>query len=56
MDIKQFIVIDENSRIPKYRQIVNAIINGISTGNLKMGEKINLSNYSFNLIDFFMFF
>ncbi|WP_411029969.1 GntR family transcriptional regulator [Spongiimicrobium sp. 3-5] len=34
------IKIDENSRIPKYRQIVDAIIHNISVGNLEMGDKI----------------
>ncbi|MCK5440562.1 MAG: GntR family transcriptional regulator [Maribacter sp.] len=32
--------IDENSRIPKYRQIVDSVIHNISIGNLKMDEKI----------------
>lgn len=32
--------INENSRIPKYKQIVDSIINDISKGNLKIGEKI----------------
>lgn len=35
-----FIEIDENSRIPKYRQIVNSIIHNISNGYLKIDEKI----------------
>ncbi|RKN78796.1 GntR family transcriptional regulator [Ulvibacterium marinum] len=35
-----YIKIDENSRIPKYRQIVDAIINNISNGNLKIDDKI----------------
>ncbi|MGB5820307.1 MAG: GntR family transcriptional regulator [Saonia sp.] len=34
------IKIDENSRIPKYRQIVDSIIHNISEGNLKMDQKI----------------
>lgn len=34
------IKIDENSRIPKYKQIVDSIIGDISKGNLKIGEKI----------------
>jgi len=32
--------IDESSRIPKYKQIVDSIINDISKGKLKVGEKI----------------
>ncbi|MBT8184506.1 MAG: GntR family transcriptional regulator [Eudoraea sp.] len=32
--------IDESSRIPKYRQIVDAIINNISNGNLEIDQKI----------------
>lgn len=34
------ITINEDSRIPKYKQIVDTIINEISNGNLKIGEKI----------------
>lgn len=34
------IEIDDKSRIPKYKQIVDSIINDISKGNLKVGEKI----------------
>lgn len=40
MEMFKHIKIDENSRIPKYRQIVDAIIHNISIGNLAMGEKI----------------
>ncbi|MDO6821410.1 GntR family transcriptional regulator, partial [Zobellia sp. 1_MG-2023] len=40
MNIFNFINIDENSRVPKYRQIVDAIIHNISSGNLKMDDKI----------------
>jgi DNA-binding transcriptional regulator YhcF (GntR family) len=32
--------IDQTSRIPKYKQIVDSIINDISKGKLKVGEKI----------------
>jgi DNA-binding transcriptional regulator YhcF (GntR family) len=32
--------IDSNSRIPKYQQIVNSIIDDIESGNLKVGQKI----------------
>lgn len=34
------IKINENSRVPKYKQIVDSIIADISSGNLKVGEKI----------------
>jgi DNA-binding transcriptional regulator YhcF (GntR family) len=36
----KYIKIDENSRIPKYRQIVDSIITNISNGNLKIDDKI----------------
>jgi DNA-binding transcriptional regulator YhcF (GntR family) len=35
-----FINIDENSRIPKYQQIINSIIQNISNGNLIIDQKI----------------
>jgi len=40
MDMMKFIKIDENSRIPKYQQIIDSIIQNISAGNLVMDEKI----------------
>ncbi|WP_282122079.1 GntR family transcriptional regulator [Algibacter mikhailovii] len=40
MDIHKLIKIDENSRIPKYQQIINSIINNISLGSLTMDQKI----------------
>lgn len=40
MEMFKHIIIDENSRIPKYRQIVDAIIHNISIGKLEMGKKI----------------
>lgn len=40
METFKYIRIDENSRIPKYRQIVNGIIHHISVGNLKIDERI----------------
>lgn len=40
MEMFKYIKIDENSRIPKYKQIVDAIIYNISAGNLKMDDKI----------------
>ena len=42
--MEKFIVIDENSRIPKYKQIVDSIIHNISSGNLEIDQKI----YSIN--------
>lgn len=36
----EFITIDENSRIPKYQQIVNSIIQNISNGNLVIDQRI----------------
>lgn len=32
--------INENSRVPKYKQIVDSILNGIDGGQIKIGEKI----------------
>ncbi|MCK0188979.1 GntR family transcriptional regulator [Arenibacter sp. F20364] len=36
----KYLKIDDNSRIPKYRQIVDSIITNISNGNLKIDDKI----------------
>tara|TARA_R110002049_G_scaffold186379_2_gene354674 strand:+ start:5272 stop:6312 length:1041 start_codon:yes stop_codon:yes gene_type:complete len=36
----KFITIDENSRIPKYLQIINSVIHNISVGNITAGDKI----------------
>lgn len=36
----KYIKIDENSRVPKYKQIVDSIIYNISIGNLQMNQKI----------------
>lgn len=36
----KFIKIDEDSRVPKYQQIVDSIIFNISNGNLKIDQKI----------------
>lgn len=36
----KFIKIDENSRIPKYQQIIDSIIHNISVGNLTIDQKI----------------
>ena len=40
MSMIKFIKIDENSRVPKYKQIVDSIIFNISIGNLKIDQKI----------------
>lgn len=40
MNMLRFIKIDELSRIPKYKQIVNSVIHNISIGNLKIDQKI----------------
>lgn len=40
MDIYKFINIDENSRVPKYQQIVDSVINNISKGNFHIDQKI----------------
>jgi DNA-binding transcriptional regulator YhcF (GntR family) len=50
VDIIKFIEIDENSRVPKYQQIVDAIINNISLGNFKIDHKIpSINSLSENL-------
>lgn len=47
MDIYRYLKIDENSRIPKYRQIVDSVISNISNGNLKIDDKIpSINNFS----------
>lgn len=40
MEINKLINIDEESRVPKYQQIIDSIIHNISEGNLTMGQKI----------------
>ena len=40
MNMIKFIQIDEYSRVPKYKQIVDSIIFNISVGNLKIDHKI----------------
>ncbi|WP_136482885.1 GntR family transcriptional regulator [Cognatitamlana onchidii] len=40
----KFIKIDENSRVPKYQQIIDSIIHNISIGNLTMDQKIHSIN------------
>jgi DNA-binding transcriptional regulator YhcF (GntR family) len=39
-ELYNYIKIDNNSRVPKYRQIVDSIIQNISKGNLKIDQKI----------------
>lgn len=40
MELFNYVEIDENSRVPKYQQIVDSIIENISQGNLKIDQKI----------------
>ncbi len=40
MNMIKFITIDEDSRVPKYQQIVDSIIFNVSNGNLKIDQKI----------------
>ncbi|SIQ21412.1 transcriptional regulator, GntR family [Maribacter ulvicola] len=40
MDMYKHFKIDNNSRIPKYRQIVDSIISNVANGNLKIDDKI----------------
>ncbi len=40
MQILKHITIDEESRVPKYRQVVESIIENISNGKLKIDDKI----------------
>lgn len=40
MDLHNIIEIDENSRVPKYQQIINSIVFNISNGNFEMNQKI----------------
>ncbi len=52
MKILEHIKINENSRIPKYRQIVDSIIDNISSGQLKIDDKIpsiNMLSEEFDL-------
>ncbi len=36
----KLIKIDEDSRVPKYKQIVDSILQNIANGNLKINQKI----------------
>jgi len=52
MNSFKYLQIDENSRIPKYRQIVESIIESIASGQLNIDEKIpsiNALSEAFNL-------
>lgn len=40
MKMFEYVKIDDLSRVPKYRQIIDSIIHHISVGNLKIDEKI----------------
>ncbi|WP_397445676.1 GntR family transcriptional regulator [Polaribacter sp. R77954] len=40
MELLKFLNIDENSRVPKYQQIIDSIIHNILQGNLKIDQKI----------------
>ncbi|WP_198513498.1 GntR family transcriptional regulator [Confluentibacter lentus] len=40
MEIFKHVNIDENSRVPKYQQIVDSVIDNIAKGNFKMDQKI----------------
>ena len=40
IEVKSLIRLDENSRIPKYQQIVNSIIEDIESSSLMVGDKI----------------
>ncbi|MEX0882684.1 MAG: GntR family transcriptional regulator [Cyclobacteriaceae bacterium] len=40
IEVKTLIRLDENSRIPKYHQIINSIIEDIEMGQLVVGDKI----------------
>lgn len=45
MDFLKNIIIDEDSRIPKYKQIVDAVILNISNGNIRVNEKLPSINF-----------
>ena len=52
MQLTDHIIISEESRIPKYQQIVNSIIDNIASGNLEIDDKIpsiNSLSESFDL-------
>lgn len=39
-ELFEYIVVEDNSRKPKYRQIVDSIVENIAQGRLKLGQKI----------------
>ena len=45
MDFTKNITIDEASRVPKYRQIVEGVIHNISNGKIRVNEKIPSINF-----------
>lgn len=52
MEMLNYIVINKNSRVPMYQQIVDSIINNISNGNIELNQKlpsINTISEDFNL-------
>jgi DNA-binding transcriptional regulator YhcF (GntR family) len=52
METFKFIEIDETSRMPKYKQIVDSVIYNVSIGRLRMDQKIpsiNMLSEGFNL-------
>ncbi|WP_299430235.1 GntR family transcriptional regulator [uncultured Maribacter sp.] len=40
MKVIDYLSIDENSRVPKYQQVVDCIINNIANGNIKLDQKL----------------
>jgi DNA-binding transcriptional regulator YhcF (GntR family) len=47
MNMLKLLKIDEDSRVPKYKQIVDSILYNIGNGNLKINEKIpSINNFS----------
>jgi len=45
VSITKYIKFDQDSSIPKYKQLMNSIINGIKKNQLKIGDKIPSINY-----------
>lgn len=49
--IRTIFSIEEKSKKPKYKQIVNSVINGINTGTLKIGDQLpSLNDLSFEFL------
>ncbi len=40
MEKNNYIYIDANSRVPKYKQVIDSILGNITKGNLEIGEKL----------------